>query len=270
MAAIIRPQPSAPARHCWSSEKLRRYAMDPFERDRIDRINREAELEKTPDDPEQPTEPGDTKPLIVMICRRARRDRDRARHHVDQQHALRRHEPAAGRRAAAAASVEQHSRRARLRTRQSPLRAVMDSVSGGRFRRNAESLGDGDFDDLAAGRRDATTWRAASHGVPAASVRSPSGSAPRCWRRRSACRTSGRPRLARLSRRTACKCVNFLMLSDSSTFPVASSLRRMTRTSTLVGSTRAVQMRMAPPRRPTRHLADQRAPVDARRACSPS
>ena len=41
--------------------------MDPFERDRIDRMNREAELEKTPDDP-QPVDAGDSKPLIVMIC----------------------------------------------------------------------------------------------------------------------------------------------------------------------------------------------------------
>ncbi|HEY2876251.1 MAG TPA: hypothetical protein VGJ56_30325 [Reyranella sp.] len=42
--------------------------MDPFERDRIDRMNREAELEKAPDDPEQPADRGDAKPLIVMIC----------------------------------------------------------------------------------------------------------------------------------------------------------------------------------------------------------
>ena len=41
--------------------------MDPFERDRIDRMNREAELEKTPADP-QPVDAGDSKPLIVMIC----------------------------------------------------------------------------------------------------------------------------------------------------------------------------------------------------------
>jgi hypothetical protein len=41
--------------------------MDPFERDRIDRMNREAEREKTPDDP-QPVDKGDSKPLIVMIC----------------------------------------------------------------------------------------------------------------------------------------------------------------------------------------------------------
>ena len=42
--------------------------MDPFERDRIDRMNREAELEKAPDDPQQPVDRGDSKPLIVMIC----------------------------------------------------------------------------------------------------------------------------------------------------------------------------------------------------------
>ena len=42
--------------------------MDPFERDRIDRMNREAEREKAPDDPEQPVSRGDSKPLIVMIC----------------------------------------------------------------------------------------------------------------------------------------------------------------------------------------------------------
>jgi hypothetical protein len=42
--------------------------MDPYERDRIDRINREAELEKAPNDPEQPAGPRDTRPLIVMIC----------------------------------------------------------------------------------------------------------------------------------------------------------------------------------------------------------
>jgi hypothetical protein len=41
--------------------------MDPYERDRIDRINREAELEKTPDDPHA-TEPRDSKPLIVMVA----------------------------------------------------------------------------------------------------------------------------------------------------------------------------------------------------------
>lgn len=42
--------------------------MDPFERDRIDRMNREAELEKAPDDPQQPADSSDAKPLIVMIC----------------------------------------------------------------------------------------------------------------------------------------------------------------------------------------------------------
>jgi hypothetical protein len=42
--------------------------MDPFERDRIDRMNRQAELEKAPDDPQQPVDSGDSKPLIVMIC----------------------------------------------------------------------------------------------------------------------------------------------------------------------------------------------------------
>ena len=42
--------------------------MDPFERDRIDRMNRQAELEKAPDDPQQPVDKGDSKPLIVMIC----------------------------------------------------------------------------------------------------------------------------------------------------------------------------------------------------------
>ncbi|MFI5030506.1 MAG: hypothetical protein ACHQPH_07385 [Reyranellales bacterium] len=42
--------------------------MDPFERDRIDRMNREAELEKAPDDPQQPVGKADSKPLIVMIC----------------------------------------------------------------------------------------------------------------------------------------------------------------------------------------------------------
>ena len=41
--------------------------MDPYERARIDRLNREAELEKTPDDP-QPVEPRDSRPLIVMAC----------------------------------------------------------------------------------------------------------------------------------------------------------------------------------------------------------
>jgi hypothetical protein len=42
--------------------------MDPFDRDRIDRMNREAELEKGPDDPQQPVDSGDSKPLVVMIC----------------------------------------------------------------------------------------------------------------------------------------------------------------------------------------------------------
>ena len=60
--------------------------MDPFERDRIDRMNREAELEKAPDDPEQPVGKGDSKPLIVDDLRRPGRDRDRARHHVGQRH----------------------------------------------------------------------------------------------------------------------------------------------------------------------------------------
>jgi hypothetical protein len=41
--------------------------MDPTERDRIDRINREAEREKAPDDPKA-VEPRDTKPLIVMVA----------------------------------------------------------------------------------------------------------------------------------------------------------------------------------------------------------
>ena len=42
--------------------------MDPYERERIDRLNRAAELEKAPDDPQQPADAGDSKPLIVMIC----------------------------------------------------------------------------------------------------------------------------------------------------------------------------------------------------------
>lgn len=41
--------------------------MDPYERDRIDRLNRAAELEKGPGDP-QATEPRDSRPLIVMVC----------------------------------------------------------------------------------------------------------------------------------------------------------------------------------------------------------
>jgi hypothetical protein len=42
--------------------------MDPYERERIDRMNRAAELEKAPDDPQQPAEGRDTRPLIVMVC----------------------------------------------------------------------------------------------------------------------------------------------------------------------------------------------------------
>jgi hypothetical protein len=42
--------------------------MDPFERDRLDRMNRQAELEKAPNDPPRPVDSGDSKPLIVMIC----------------------------------------------------------------------------------------------------------------------------------------------------------------------------------------------------------
>jgi hypothetical protein len=41
--------------------------MDPHARARLDRNNREAELEKRPDDP-QATKPADTRPLIVMVC----------------------------------------------------------------------------------------------------------------------------------------------------------------------------------------------------------
>jgi len=41
--------------------------MDPTERGQIDRMNREAEREKTPDDP-TPPEARDAKPLIVMIA----------------------------------------------------------------------------------------------------------------------------------------------------------------------------------------------------------
>jgi hypothetical protein len=41
--------------------------MDSTERDRIDQINREAEREKTPDDP-QATEARDSKPLMVMVA----------------------------------------------------------------------------------------------------------------------------------------------------------------------------------------------------------
>jgi hypothetical protein len=42
--------------------------MDPYERERLDRINREAELEKAPDDPAQPANARTTRPLIVMVC----------------------------------------------------------------------------------------------------------------------------------------------------------------------------------------------------------
>jgi hypothetical protein len=42
--------------------------MDPYERDRIDRLNREAERERAPDDPQQPADADDSRPLIVMIC----------------------------------------------------------------------------------------------------------------------------------------------------------------------------------------------------------
>jgi hypothetical protein len=41
--------------------------MEPYERDRIDRINREAEFEKAPGDPHA-TEPRDSKSLIVMVA----------------------------------------------------------------------------------------------------------------------------------------------------------------------------------------------------------
>ena len=41
--------------------------MDPTDRERIDQINREAEREKTPDDPKA-IEPRDTKPLVVMVA----------------------------------------------------------------------------------------------------------------------------------------------------------------------------------------------------------
>jgi hypothetical protein len=41
--------------------------MDPTERDRIDRINREAEGERAPDDP-RAAEARDSKPLIVMVA----------------------------------------------------------------------------------------------------------------------------------------------------------------------------------------------------------
>ena len=42
--------------------------MDPYERERLDRINREAELEKAPDDPARPADSRSARPLIVMIC----------------------------------------------------------------------------------------------------------------------------------------------------------------------------------------------------------
>ena len=42
--------------------------MDPYERQRLDRLNREAERERATDDPMQPVDAGDSKPLIVMIC----------------------------------------------------------------------------------------------------------------------------------------------------------------------------------------------------------
>jgi hypothetical protein len=41
--------------------------MDVHERERLDRINREAEREKTPEDPKA-AEPADSRPLIVMVC----------------------------------------------------------------------------------------------------------------------------------------------------------------------------------------------------------
>jgi hypothetical protein len=41
--------------------------MDPFERDRLDRLNRDAERARTPDDPQPPVDPGDSRPLVVMI-----------------------------------------------------------------------------------------------------------------------------------------------------------------------------------------------------------
>jgi hypothetical protein len=41
--------------------------MDPFDRDRLDRLNREAARERTPDEP-PPVDPGDSRPLVVMIC----------------------------------------------------------------------------------------------------------------------------------------------------------------------------------------------------------
>jgi hypothetical protein len=50
----------APTRH-WSG-------TDPYERERIDRINREAEREKPPGDPQQPADRSDARPLIVIAC----------------------------------------------------------------------------------------------------------------------------------------------------------------------------------------------------------
>jgi hypothetical protein len=41
--------------------------MDPLERDRLDRVNRAAEREKTAADP-QATNPRDTKPLVLMVA----------------------------------------------------------------------------------------------------------------------------------------------------------------------------------------------------------
>ena len=40
--------------------------MDPYERERLDRINREAELEKAPDDPQRPVDSRSTRPLLAM------------------------------------------------------------------------------------------------------------------------------------------------------------------------------------------------------------
>lgn len=41
--------------------------MDQFEKDRLDRVNRAAEREKTASDP-QATQPRQTRPLIVMVA----------------------------------------------------------------------------------------------------------------------------------------------------------------------------------------------------------
>jgi hypothetical protein len=41
--------------------------MDSNERERLDRLNREAEAEKGPDDP-QPVKPRNAVPLVIMIC----------------------------------------------------------------------------------------------------------------------------------------------------------------------------------------------------------